>query len=368
MDAITKSIVEEVSKIISPVYLVGGPLRDSILARPINDYDFCTPLTPDQIEEAVQKAGRKAFVTGKRFGTIGFKAMIDKVPYMVEVTTFRTETYEEGNRKPTVEFVNDITHDLSRRDFTINAMAFRDGKIIDPFNGQEDLKSKLLRAVGTPSHRFKEDPLRMLRVARFASQLGFNVDAKTEEAVADKPHRILTVSKERWMTEMDKILMSPNPGVGLDFLMRTRLINFMIPELSIQNGYDQNSKYHSHDLWTHTKLVVEKAPNTIECKWAALLHDIAKPFVRTDDDWKIKEIKECNKDWRNPTVRTKFFDDKWHEQTSHYIKHDLVGAEMVDKIALYLKWSNDRHEQVRNLVLTHLTDGCLIRQADKDGH
>ena len=365
MDALTKAIYDEVSRIINPVYLVGGSVRDILMERSPKDYDFCTPLNPDQIEELVKKAGRKPFITGKRFGTVGFKVMIDKVPYMVEVTTFRTESYEEGNRKPTVEFVNDITHDLSRRDFTINSMAWRNGKLIDPFNGQEDLRNGVLKAVGRAKTRFKEDPLRMLRAARFASQLGFEVDLKTQEDMTERAHSILTVSKERWMAELDKLLMSPNPSIGLDLLMDTRIMNFIIPELAIQKNYNQNSKYHRFDLWTHTKLVVEKAPATIECKWAALLHDIAKPFVMTIKvEPKIYYHPVPN--WREATEEQKQEPAiKW---TQHYIKHDFLGAEMVDKIALYLKWSNDRHKQVRELVLNHLKDDCPIRQADREAH
>lgn len=363
MDALTKAIYDEVSKIIHPVYLVGGSVRDVLLSKPPKDYDFCTPLNPDQIEELVRKAGRKPFITGKRFGTIGFKVLVDKIPYMVEVTTFRTESYEEGNRKPTVEFVNDITHDLSRRDFTINSMAWRNGNLIDPFGGQKDLTDGVLKAVGRARTRFKEDPLRMLRAARFASQLSFKVDLKTQKDMTERAHSILTVSKERWMAELDKLLMSRSPAHGLDLLMDTRVMNFIIPELSIQKGYNQNSKYHRFDLWTHTKLVVEKAPNTIECKWAALLHDIAKPFVRTED-WK-----DSSEDLAPEHInRVMMDDDSFGYGVAHYIKHDFLGAEMVDKTALYLKWSNDRHKQVRELVLNHLKDDCPIREADKLGH
>ena len=171
-------LLTEVEKIMAPhpVYAVGGCVRDYILGVQPKDYDFCTPATPDEIETLVKKSGRRAYLTGKRFGTIGCKVKIGEIQDLIEITTFRTETYAEANRKPEVEFVKDITADLSRRDFTINAMAIRLNKgrihIIDPFGGREDLKNKTIKAVGNPKIRFKEDPLRILRAIRFATRYG----------------------------------------------------------------------------------------------------------------------------------------------------------------------------------------------------
>lgn len=326
------SVVEEVKKIIDPVYLVGGSVRDLLLKKEPKDYDFCTPLSPDEIEDRVKAAGKRAYITGKRFGTVGFK--VDG--QMVEVTTFRQETYASGSRKPEVEFVDDITKDLSRRDFTINAIAQRDGKLIDPFGGRLDLLERTIKAVGKPQERFKEDPLRMLRAARFASQLNFEIDQLTESMAKKWAYKILFVSRERWVQEMDKLLVTEKPSAGLDFLARTRLLNYMIPELSIQVGYDQDSPYHELTLWEHTKSTVDLAPNDVNMRWAALLHDVGKPYVRTKN----------NKGYSN------------------YIHHDIVGAELALKIGRYLKWSNERIETVSETIRYHLQENSPIRKAD----
>jgi tRNA nucleotidyltransferase/poly(A) polymerase len=318
--------------IIDPVYMVGGCLRDKLLGLSPKDFDFATPLLPDEIEEKIKASGRRAYCVGKRFGTVGVKIN----GLMVEITTFRNEKYEKGNRKPSVEFVRDITADLSRRDFTINAMAMRDEKIIDPFGGRLDLLSKKIKCVGEPKHRFKEDPLRMLRAARFSAQLGFNIDDYLEANVGNLSYKILEISKERWGMELDKILMTDRPSVGLDFMMRTRLFNFMIPELSLQFKYEQDSPHHDFDLWEHTKKVVDCCDKEINLRWAALLHDIAKPFVRT----------------------------KNKKGYSNYLLHDYLGSEIVKKIAGYLKWSNDRTEKVSRLVFDHLSVSSLLKKFD----
>ncbi len=328
------TIYEEVKKIINPVYLVGGAVRDELLEKNPKDFDFTTPLTPDEIESAIRKAGRKPYLIGKKFGTIGVKINGE----MVEITTFRNEKYKSGNRKPEVTFVKDITADLSRRDFTINAIAKRGTRYIDPFKGMQDIKDKVIKCVGKPNSRFKEDPLRMLRVARFASQLEFKIDNSIYHVVSSMNYKILEVSKERWVMELDKLLMSSHPEIGLEFLARTRLLNFMIPELSLQVGYNQNNPHHDLELWEHTKKVVFHSPKEINLRWAGLLHDIAKPFVRTD-----------------------------REDRSNYIKHDMVAGEFVTRLAFYLKWSNDRREMVKNLVLHHLEEDSPLKEADNKG-
>jgi tRNA nucleotidyltransferase/poly(A) polymerase len=323
---------DKVATIIEPIYMVGGCVRDEILGKKPKDFDFATPLLPEDIEALVRIAERRPYLSGKRFGTIGFKLDGE----FVEVTTFRKEQYHRGSRKPEVEFVDDITHDLSRRDFTINAMAKRGNRIIDPWGGQLDLMNRLIKSVGNAKDRFSEDPLRMLRAARFAAQLDFNVDQLTEATAKKLSYKILHVSKERWVQEMDKLLMAEKPSIGLDFLARTRLLNYMIPELSIQVGYDQDSPYHELTLWEHTLSTVDLTEPVLEWRWAAFLHDVGKPFVATLN----------KKDYHN------------------YIHHDLVGAELAEKIGGYLKWSNDRRETVSGMIFEHLKDSSPIRKAD----
>lgn len=324
-------VYKSVAEVVSPVYLVGGSVRDILMDRTCSDYDFTTPLVPDRIEQAVRDAGRRPYLIGKKYGTVGFKTD----GRIVEVTTFRSEVYPDDTRKPEVVFLDDLAADLARRDFTINALAMQGEELIDLFGGREDIEARIIRAVGNPRERFKEDPLRMLRAARFASQLAFTVEPATISAMERYAHRILHVARERWMTELDKLLTGPAAVYGLDLLAATGLLRFMLPELQLQVDYDQNSPYHDRTLWEHTLGVVDATERDETMRWAALLHDVAKPFVRAEKP-----------------------------DRSTYIKHDLLGAEMVERIALYLKWSKSRREAVRGLVLNHLLETSPLRPAD----
>ncbi len=337
-----------------PVYLVGGCVRDYLLGLEPKDYDFCTPALPDEIEACIKSKSRRAYLTGKRYGTIGCK--IDG--QMIEITTFRSEEYSPGNRKPNVEYVKTISEDLSRRDFTINSMAIRLTKghirIIDPFCGQEDLDKKIIRAVGTPKQRFKEDPLRILRAIRFSCRLGFDIEEQTWNKMKKMSIHILDISKERWMIELDKILLSDDVERGLINLWTSNLFKYMIPELDLQYNYHQNSKYHDYSLDVHTIRVVRATPKDINLRWAALLHDIAKPFVRTNKFIGIDGDKD-NTELNSTTIK------------SNYIGHELLGAEMADRIATHLKWSNERRKFVVETIKTHLKDDCVLRQYDQIG-
>jgi tRNA nucleotidyltransferase (CCA-adding enzyme) len=257
---------------------------------------------------------------------------------LYEITTFRTETYA-GSRKPNVEFCDNVTADLARRDFTINSMAIGPNGFIDPFHGREDLENKIIKCVGSPKTRFKEDPLRLLRSVRFATQLNFSIEEKTWEKLCKMGSLLLTISKERWVMELDKILMMPNVGAGLQYLMTSRIFNYIIPELAIQYNYDQHTPYHKFDLWTHTRKVVEYSPADLTIRWAALLHDVGKPFVQT---------------WKNDTQ-------------AYYIDHEKVGKEMALKIGAYLKWSNARIKAVSDIVGNHLQEDSPLREADNKG-
>lgn len=325
-------IIEEVAAILGDVYLVGGSVRDKVLDRDAKDFDFCTALDPDTIEQKVRAAGKRAYVAGKRFGTIGFKSN----GYIVEVTTFRTERYDHKSRKPEVEFVADINQDLGRRDFTINAMAYRGDRLIDPFGGRLDILARKIKPVGNGTERIKEDPLRMLRAARFAAQLGFDVDPNFVGTMRKHAQKIMQVSRERWTMEMDKLLASEHPELGLQVLADSHLLKFMFPELWIQIGYDQNSPYHRLTLWEHTLATVVHAPADIDLKWSALLHDIGKPFSRTEKN----------------------------SEQSNYIMHDIIGSYLAEGIALRLKWSNARRETVVETIKHHMEWTSPIRDAD----
>lgn len=320
-----------IDEIIQPNYLVGGSVRDVLLGREPKDYDYATPMLPDDIEQAVRDAGKRPFITGKRFGTVGFK---DDGKF-IEVTTFRSETYGK-TRKPDVAFVSSISEDLARRDFTINAIAQRNGKLIDPFNGRADIEAKIIRAVGHPTERFNEDPLRMLRAIRFVSQLGFDIEDATFNSIAKNAHKVLTVSRERWMQELDKTLTGKFASKGISYLFYTDLIKFVLPELRLQYEYDQNSDWHEYDLHIHSIRTMRDVPDDVNLRWAALLHDIGKPFVRTEN----------------------------RRGSSNYVFHDVIGAELIYGISKRLKWSNERTNTICELVKSHLSDESPLRKAD----
>jgi poly(A) polymerase len=330
-DTDARRAYDAVSAVISPVYLVGGSVRDALLGRPAEDLDFTTPLDPDRIEALVRAAGRKPYLMGKKFGTVAFK--IDG--HTVEVTTFRTETYDGNTRRPRVDFVDALEDDLSRRDFTVNAMALVGDELIDPFGGAADLDAGLIRAVGDARERMREDPLRMLRAARFAAQLNFEVHPDTIAAMKRLAHRILLVARERWVAELDKLLVAPGVSAGLTLLAKTDLLRYLLPELQLQVGFEQNSRYHDRTLFAHTLAVVEATPPDVTLRWAALLHDIGKPYMRVDKP-----------------------------DRSTYVRHDLLGAEIVERMALYLKWGNRRRDEIASLVRDHMHPDSPLRAAD----
>jgi tRNA nucleotidyltransferase (CCA-adding enzyme) len=346
----TNSIHTQIQEILqAPVYLVGGSVRDHLLGQEPKDYDFATALLPDEVEARIVASGLKAYTLGKKFGTIGMKLKPDDGKYeYVEITTYRGEEYDQLtkstlalSRKPTVNFIEDLAQDLSRRDFTINALALDvDGKIIDHFNGQEDLNNKILRCVGIPKQRFKEDPLRILRAIRFATKYNLEIEPKTWEYVCKMKFELLRVSKERWVIELDKILGFENVKVGLNLLMDSGILGAIIPELALQRDYNQNSPWHDFTLWEHTCRVVDNCPSdNLDLRWAALLHDIAKPFTRTE----------------NP---------KGH---SNYLNHDILGAEMSLKVSNYLKFSKARKEYIHDTILYHLKVECVLKEFDDGG-
>jgi tRNA nucleotidyltransferase (CCA-adding enzyme) len=312
--------------------LVGGSVRDILLGTIPKDYDFATALEPDEVERRVRAAGKRAYTIGKRYGTIGFRFE----GHFIEVTTYRKELYDLSSRKPTVTFTTDLADDLSRRDFTFNAMALQlDGTLVDPHQGKADIENRVIRAVGIPSHRFREDPLRILRMIRFAARYGFAIDAKTLKAAKERAYTLSRISRERITAELDGIIVAPHAGPALLQLADLGILSFTIPLLAVQIGYDQNSRYHSLDLWNHTVGTLEGVEPDVELRWSALLHDVGKPFVRN------------NKSDR-----------------STYVHHDLVGAGLVEMLAHHLKWSRQRTERIEALVRNHLDDESPLRRAD----
>lgn len=258
--SLNPELLAEVSEVLGGVgYLVGGSVRDTILERPVKDYDFCTPMLPDVIEQAVRDAGKKPILLGKRFGTIAFKAQGEEV----EVTTFRTELYVPGDRKPEVQYSKNLLDDMSRRDFTMNAIAMNfDQQVFDPFGGRDDIEDKLIRPVGNGADRINDDPLRMLRAVRFAAQLGFDIDVVLNEHINDLKHKLMTVSRERWTQELDKILLSNNPS-ALVLLRESGLLSVVLPEL-------RTSYEHLRNIGDEMALMTANPAN----RWAFLINEI----------------------------------------------------------------------------------------------
>jgi tRNA nucleotidyltransferase (CCA-adding enzyme) len=303
-------------------YVVGGCVRDVHLGRPAKDWDVATSAFPD----VVQRLFKRTIPTGIQHGTV--TVMIDHHP--IEVTTYRGEgEYSDGRRPDRVTFGVTLEEDLSRRDFTVNAMAFDPlaGVVVDPFGGREDLRNRVLRAVGEPERRFAEDGLRVMRAVRFAATLGLALDAATEAAIPGALPSLARVSGERVRDELMKLLGAPKPSVGLAIMERTGILRTVMPELAEAVGVVQN-RFHKHDVWQHTLASVDATPGGALVRLGTLLHDVGKP-------------------------RTAAPREDAPGENSFY-RHDVVGAEMADAILRRLKLSNAERERVVALVLHHM--------------
>lgn len=259
--------------------IVGGAVRDELLGRAHADWDLATRLLPQAVMARAKAAGMKVIPTGLQHGTV--TVLLEDRP--VEVTTFRSDgDYLDGRRPESVRLGVDLAEDLSRRDFTINAMALPvgGGELVDPFGGRADLKARVLRAVGDPLQRFAEDGLRPLRACRFAAQLGFDVEAATLLAIPQRLEVARKVAAERVFTELDKLLRGAEPQRGLGLLEESGLLDLWLPELRPMVGCGQN-RHHAYDVWRHTLEVVRFVPTEPSQAWAALLHDAGKPGTRS---------------------------------------------------------------------------------------
>ena len=330
---LASDLAEKFAKAGFTLALVGGPVRDAILGRLGNDLDFTTNAKPDETKSIIKKGADSIWETGREFGTIA--AQFGDVT--VEITTYRSEKYETQSRNPEVNFGDNIEGDLLRRDFTVNAMALEltttPPTFIDNFDGVNDLVRKVLRTPGTPENSFSDDPLRMMRAARFASQLGFEVDQTVIAAIKEMAARIEIISAERVRDEFVKLIMSENPRIGIALLVDTGLADYVLPEIpKLKLEIDEH--HHHKDVYEHTLKVLEQAisledrlggPNLV-IRLAALLHDIGKP--------KTREL--------IPGGGVSF----------HH--HEVVGARMAKERLKTLRFSNDVINDVSSLVFLHL--------------
>ncbi|GAA4053146.1 CCA tRNA nucleotidyltransferase [Nonomuraea soli] len=309
--------------------LVGGSVRDILLNRIGNDLDFTTDARPERVLEIVRDWADSVWTIGIDFGTVGVR----KGGWLVEITTYRSESYDPKSRKPEVMYGDTLEADLERRDFAVNAMAVRvpTHEFVDPYGGVSDLTAKVLRTPGTPQQSFDDDPLRMLRAARFASQLGFTVADEVQEAMTAMAERIEIVSAERIRDELDKLICGAHPREGLKLLVDTGLAAYVLPELpKLRLEIDE---HHRHkDVYEHTLIVLEQAiaqeqagPDRV-LRWAALMHDVGKPKTRRNE----------------PGGRVSF----------HH--HEVVGAQLTRKRMQELRFPKEVVADVSRLVELHL--------------
>ncbi len=309
------------------LYLVGGSLRDFILGRDHEDLDFATSARPPEIKEIVGDWAHDLFTAGEEFGTVG----VIKDGLVLEITTFRSEVYPENTRKPAVEFSNEISDDLARRDFTINAMALplvpgeSEPTLVDPCGGLEDLGTGSLRTPQAPEISFNDDPLRMVRLYRFVATLGFEIDHSVETAVADMADRLSIVSAERIRDEFSKLMVAPEPSRALTGLVDSGLAAQFIPELPAL-GLEQDPVHRHKDVLAHTLAVVDKVDNDLVKRLAALFHDVGKPETR----------------------------EFGTSGTVSFHHHEVVGARMTRKRLRALKFPKQIVEDVSNLVYLHM--------------
>lgn len=313
------------------LYLVGGIVRDLLLDRGRADLDFTTSATPEETKRAGAEARPDAtFAIGEQFGTIGFVFQQPGEPdIVVEITTYRSEVYPTPDRRPAVSHDATLRDDLSRRDFTINAMALGplNGELIDPFGGIADLGSQEIVAVGDAAERFNEDPLRILRAARFAAQLGFSIDGSTLAAMRALGPELARISRERIAAELNRLLVGPHVADGLRALHEADLVRWVLPEAQPMAEDDRDSIGARHkDIWEHTVRVVAQSPPRLTVRWAALLHDAAKPMTRSVDA--TGEV--------------------------HFFGHEIAGADLARRALRRLKQEKSLEQRVVQLVAMHL--------------
>ena len=304
------------------LFLVGGSVRDLVLGRPSPDLDFTTSAHPDETTRILRGWAERRYLVGVRFGTVG--ALKDGE--RLEITTFRQEVYAPEHRKPTVTFGDDVETDLSRRDFTINAMAVRlpDGGLVDPHGGVRHLAAKVLDTPLEPELSFGDDPLRMLRAARFVSQLDVEPAPRLVAAIAEMRDRMEIVSAERIGEELAKLLTGAYPSKGLSLLVSTQLADTFLPELAALE-LEQDPVHQHKDVLRHTYAVVENCEADEVLRLAALLHDIGKPATRQITPEGVQ-----------------------------FHHHEVVGARMADTRLRELRYPNHVVDDVRKLVEMHL--------------
>lgn len=299
-------------------WAVGGCVRDSFLGLTPHDWDLCTNASPEEMKKLF--ASFQLVLSGEKHGTVG----VVNRGKLLEITTFRSEGGYNDSRHPQwVQFEKTVAADLARRDFTVNAMAFSPTRgLADPWGGEKDLRAGILRAVGVPEERFREDGLRILRGVRFAARFGLRVEKETLAAMTELAPTLSMQARERVYTELCGFL--PHARAE-DLLAFAPVLGAVIPELAPMIGFQQNNPHHAWDVFTHTAHVVEAAPKNLNVRWAALLHDVGKPQTYTQDE----------------------------KGVGHFIGHAKLGAEIAESVLLQLKSPKVLRQEVCTLIANH---------------
>jgi len=326
------NILQKLEKSGYEAYIVGGCVRDLIMDKMPKDWDVTTNAKPDEI----QKLFPDSFCENE-FCTVGIKIGKEEEKEVVEVTTYRIEgKYTDKRRPDKVIIAKTLEEDLGRRDFTMNAVAIAlENKVVDPYEGQKDIRSKLIRTVGSPNERFDEDALRMMRAVRFHAELGFEIDKKTLSAIKKNTKHLKHIAQERIKDELTRIILSNTrgdcsstrggPSEGIDMLRKTDLLSYIIPELEKGIGVKQNL-HHIHTIYKHSILALKHCPSKkLDVRLAALFHDIAKPQTKRGEGYHAT-----------------------------FYNHDHVGARITEKILKRLRFSNEIIKKVKLLVDSHM--------------
>lgn len=325
------------------LYLVGGAVRDWALGanmEALDDFDFCTDARPETTLDILETNDFHTYELGGEFGTVGAVLFApedreddETYPKDIQITTYRSdEYYRRGSRHPTVEFGDTIEEDLGRRDFSINSMALdADGQLIDPYDGHRDLEEGILRVIGDPVETLAEDPLRILRTGRFIARLAFEPHDDLLDACIRRADRLLEISRERWFQEMTKLLVADHPAQGIRFLVDVGALGIMLPEVvSLVDLHErgepgERDDLHHKDVFEHTLQVLQQAPPDEALRWAALLHDIGKPWTRRVHD----------------------------DDSITFYRHEAHGAMLFDGIRRRFTFDNDTGAEVQFLINHH---------------
>ena len=356
----TNEIVEKLEEVGYDTYLVGGCVRDELLSRDNFDIDITSQARPDEILQVFKDY--KTIDIGKKFGTI--KVILNSCEY--EITTMRTENAYDDKRHPSlVYYTDDIYEDLKRRDFTINAMAKRKGRIIDPFNGKDDLEKKIIRAVGNPYDRISEDRLRSLRACRFATVLDFNIDHDLKEAI--KSQSIDDISKERIQDEINKILLAARPSKGIRLLDELNLLESIFPEVKKTVGFDQHSSHHADDVFNHTLKVLDKTPPILEVRMAALYHDVGKIdtfFIDENGEGRFFGHQNISEELLIKRLKELKYSKKFIDSTSILVKRHMDNTNTYSKKSIRKLLRNIGEENLINLFALQRADVLSTKHAD----